>query len=493
MKKETLIAIGVLAALSIGLLVLMQSGDKSPEPIAYTIPKLDKADKIEITQDGKTTVLAKKDGAWRLQAPIDYPVASSAAEKLDKLLSRPIGMDMDYDASAASKYELGDSAASVAIYVGADKKASFRVGKEITVQPTNVKRAFISPKGQDRVFRAQAGLRTELLKALDDWREKKLVDFEEKDVTGVTIRTADGTEVVLAKADGEEGAWSLTKPEGVRLDETVAKRLPGAAARLRAAGFADDASAEQTGLDTPSHSLIFTLVGDKKPVTIHFGNPLKEDKGAGGGSTSPDVYMKVGDEKWVYTVKNWTWSQLAKGLPELRDKQMLKLDTKEIASLTFAKPEGDPLVVESTAEGWKLTKPEAKDVPEANVNAITRIIGDLKASSVPDTDPAKAGLADPTKATRVTVTLKDGSTKTILLGDAAAEGKKDLFARVDDGMVFVLASFNATKLTPTAESLTKEPAAAPPGGMPPGMPGGMPGGLPPGMMPGGLPPGVKIQ
>ncbi|MEL6177731.1 MAG: DUF4340 domain-containing protein, partial [Myxococcota bacterium] len=245
MKKEPLIAIGVLIVLSIGLAVLMQSQDKSPEPIAYTIPKLDKADKIDITANGTTLTLAKKGDAWRIQAPIDYPVDSTAAENLDKLLSKSIGMDMDFDASTASSYELDDKAPKIAIYIGTDKKANFTLGKEITVQPTNVKRAYIQPEGQSKVFRAQSGLRTALVKELDAWREKKLFDFQDKDVTGITIATNDGTQVVLSKGEGDEGSWSMTKPEGVQLDETVAKRLPGAAARLRASGFADDATPDK--------------------------------------------------------------------------------------------------------------------------------------------------------------------------------------------------------------------------------------------------------
>ena len=73
MKKQTLIAIGVLMVLSVALVVAMQSNDKSPEAIAYTIPKLDNADKISIVNDGATVVLAKKDGVWRVAEPIDYP------------------------------------------------------------------------------------------------------------------------------------------------------------------------------------------------------------------------------------------------------------------------------------------------------------------------------------------------------------------------------------------------------------------------------------
>ena len=189
MKKETLIAIGVLAVLSIGLLVLMQGSNNEPEPIGYTIPKLADADKIEIAENGTTITLAKEGDGWRIKHPIDYPVAETASTALNTLLSRPIGMDMDYATDAAAKYELGDTAATVTIYVGADAKASFKVGKEITVQPTNVKRVFIQPTDAKRIYRAQAGLRSELIKKLDDWRNKKLFSFEEADITTIDIKS----------------------------------------------------------------------------------------------------------------------------------------------------------------------------------------------------------------------------------------------------------------------------------------------------------------
>ncbi|MEL6179381.1 MAG: DUF4340 domain-containing protein, partial [Myxococcota bacterium] len=147
----------------------------------------------------------------------------------------------------------------------------------------------------------------------------------------------------------------------------------------------------------------------------------------------------------------------------------------------------------SSESGWALADKDKTAVPKANMSPILRILGDLKAKSVPAIAPEAAGLAEPDKAQRIALKLKDGTEQTLLLGNTTAPDSKDRFARVADGLVFVLASYNADKLAPNQETLTKEPPPPPPPGGMPGMPGGMgmPG-MPPGM-PGGLPPGVKIQ
>lgn len=496
MKKPTLIVAGLFVAL-IAIFFAVQSADNTgPKELGYAIPKMAALDKVEVVQGDKKTTFVKKDGAWRLAEPVDYPMSETAQNDLAKLLEGGVEMDRDMGkVKDLNKYELGADAATVTLYDGGAKKASFKVGKEITVQNTLAKRTYIQPEGAEAVYRAQAGFPSKLLVEANTLREKKLFDFKKEDVSAIEM-SADGQKIAFNRADSEasEPAWSTADPKAGKLDGLALDRLASAIGRLRVDGFADGVSDADAGLDKPAVTLTLTRKS-ADPVTIMIGGEAKKDAGAAAGE--PDRYFKVGGQPWVYTLKAYTAKGIDKRLADMRAKEMFSFDSEKAQKITVARPGEGAETTEAVKDGpvWQMKAPREAKADASIVGAALRTLSDLKAERVPDIAAAQAGIT-PESAIRVEVTRDGAEPVVVFLGAKTSEDKSARYARVgDSGPVFELAGYQADKLLAIeAEKLapTKPPTppASAPAGLPPGLQGIPPGALknlPPGMIPGAPP------
>lgn len=501
MKKPTLIAGAVLLALVLAVLATkLGTGERTGQPEGgYSVPALADLDKVEIVEGDKKTVLTRKDGLWRLAEPIDFPVDKTVAEDLDKIFVNGLGTDLGADDADPVAYDLGPGAPVVTVFAGGAQKAKFSVGKEIVVEATNAKRTWILPEGGG-VFRAQDGLRSKLLIDLDKWRRKQITDFKEDDVTQVAMEY-DGLKVVMQRKVGDKpegsdksiGVWTVTEPAGVEVDSQAVDRWVGAVGRLRIDKFADDAAPAAAGLDKPTAT--YTVTTGAGDVVLHIGGdaPVEaaaDDKKPG----EPDTYLSLGGEKWIYQAKAWGARSVFKKLGDIRPKEVLTLDKEKIVKLRF-RPAGDaePIELVKADKGWQVLGREAEAVDASIVDALVRTVTGLRATKLAESNQtaAQVGLAPDTR--EELVIGMQGEESTVLHLGSRAEGKDDRWAQVGEGQIFLLAGFNANKLTPKMDTIIRKPGDAPasaPGGngLPPGFPGGMKG-LPPGMQ--GLPPGMQ--
>jgi hypothetical protein len=489
MKKQTIIAVAVLACLVGALLLVLQHEPRGEQKIEYSVPSVEKVDKIQIDNGDKKVVVAKKGETWSLVEPVDYPVDEAVSGDLDKLLKQGIGIDMAKGKVDATQYELGPTAPKVTFFEGTNAVAALRLGKEAQIQATGVKRTFVMPDGQEEIFRAQAGLATTLVRDLDKWRAKKVTTFETSAVTAMEI-AYDDAKLAFVRKDEK---WELTSQAGVNLDQSAVDRLAAAAGRIRVDGFADEVNPEGAGVVSPMMTLTFTVTGQDEPVVVKLGGPVRAEDGT--VADNPDQYLQIGDAKWIYTVKSWSHKNLFKKLGDLRDKEMLTMDADQIATLNFvgAGPENSNIVIAKTADGWELTEPKKEAVPTANVTKITGFLSKVRAKDIPDGVSAETAGIGGEGAKRLEIKRTDDSVTVLHIGKPVAEGQNDIYARVgEDGLIFTIASWSADNLNPTVEELVTEPPPPPamPEGMPPGM--GMPG-MPGGMrgMPGGMPPGMR--
>jgi hypothetical protein len=501
MKKPTVIAAAVLGALLLVTAAWKISQDRSsttPEG-GFSVPAGESLDKVEIADGDKKTVLVRKDDVWRLVEPIDYAVDKIAGEDLDKIFKAGLGTDLNVVTADTKKYEF-EGAPTVTLFAGETLIAKFLVGKEISVKGTGAKRTWIQPEGQQGAYRAQAGLRTTLVRELAKWRNKQITDFKDEDVNKVTM-SYDGLTVVLERKAGEkfeglektEGIWTALEPKGVEVDSQAVERWVGAAGRLRIDAFQDDATPEAAGLDKPAATYTFSLTGGD--TTLHVGGPVPPDTSADGDAKKQnDTYLSIGGQKWVYSAKSWATRSVFKKLGDLRAKEVLKLDKATVTGLSF-KPEGEERALQlRLKEGtWSVVRGDGKPLDQSIVQALLRTSTNLRASKLAESNqtPTDTGLGSEEREA-VVLSLQDGSTTTIFLGAKAEESKDDRWAQVGpEGQIFLLAGYNVKKLRPKLDSLIRKPGSAPKsapaglGGLPPGMklPPGVT--LPPGMQPGG--------
>jgi hypothetical protein len=123
--------------------------------------------------------------------------------------------------------------------------------------------------------------------------------------------------------------------------------------------------------------------------------------------------------------------------------KLLSLKQDEITKIEILRREGETTRIEKGGDGaWKITAPEALAADRSAVESLVSSAAALNADKVVEEKPADLavfGLQEP--RARVMITLKDGKTRSVLLGDDAPVGGGG-FAQVDgDPKVYLLTSW----------------------------------------------------
>jgi len=128
----------------------------------------------------------------------------------------------------------------------------------------------------------------------------------------------------------------------------------------------------------------------------------------------------------------------AKKTPEL-----WSLNQDDIVSIEIARRDGERTRVEKGQDGaWRITSPEPLPGDKDAISSLVSSAAKLEADKVVEEKPADLsvfGLKDP--YARITVTLKDGKTRTLLLGDDAPVGGGAFAQPEGDPKVYLLTSW----------------------------------------------------
>jgi len=150
-------------------------------------------------------------------------------------------------------------------------------------------------------------------------------------------------------------------------------------------------------------------------------------------------------------------SEAAKAAKPTPDTSIKILTFKEdaVRQIEFKKRDGTDTIVKKDDSGkWTITAPKPLAVDQAAMNGVVSSAAALTADRVIDenvTDLASYGLAPP--ADEVTVSLKDGKTVKLLIGDATPTGS-DVYAKVDgDPRLFTMISGNKDSLDKASKDL----------------------------------------
>jgi hypothetical protein len=192
-KKEILILVAVIAALSVYLLV--QKKGKTH----YTLPELKPVQeksisKVMITKGGSPLTLQKEDDVW-LILPQRYPADS---DLLENLLDEISGLTLTALASESrnySLYELDDARRIDVEILGGDKTLrKVWVGK---TAPSS-RHTFVKLDDDPRVYHASGNLKSTFDKKASDLRDKKVLSIDEE-ITEITLKEGN-KEMILVKS-----------------------------------------------------------------------------------------------------------------------------------------------------------------------------------------------------------------------------------------------------------------------------------------------------
>lgn len=445
-KYGSLIALAVVLLLAI---VYVATREKPVEKVKapYSIAKVEKLSRIELTKPGdQLVVLEKRGDDWFLTKPVEAPVAERVDEQLDESFAKKINTDdLPVAADKAADYELDDAkAVKVALFPeGATAPlAEFFIGKTISVPETRAKRTFIKTS-DGKFYRAQTDLGEVLNKPVEDLRSKQVQKIDREAISKVSVKYQDGTTIELQ--NDKDTGWQLAEPKlGIALESSQVSTLVTNLSNLVATGFVDDKKPADVDLEPPYaeiaakagediHRLFISQAQDREPKDVYF---VKKPK-------SPHIFE----------ISETTGKALTPTVGSLRSRLVHDVKKEDITRMEFA---GDDRVVVKKADDgtWQFERPnKGNKVKQTALDSRLSSFAQLRALRFEEPTLAEAGLDRPDVKLSFTAGGKD---YTFLIGKEADE-KGNLYGKwADSDLIMVVGKWVKDRAMPKASELAEE-------------------------------------
>jgi Domain of unknown function (DUF4340) len=397
---------------------------------------------VVLRRGSETVRLRRESDGWEMVAPvtgrgdrgsIDEVVTSVATAKMDReIADKP---------DALAEFGLDKPAAEATLI---DKD-----GKEITLllgakSPTGVW-VYAQERGRPNVVVVSDGVLRDVTRPVGDFRNKTILAFDRKDVTGLEVVLPEETLAVERAGDAQ---WKVTRPRPLRADTEAISNFFDKLTGARIKEFVAEAprSLEPYGLARPVRVAIH--VGrDKDRATRVLLLGRLDDKKKG-------VYALRPGEASVLLLPEEVWTALPKATAAIRDKTVVDFERDQVTGLEVESPRGS-VALSREGDRWTITKPQPLPADQVEAGAVLMSLRNMRARAFLAEDPSAVRRYLERPAVRAHVTLKDGSPLTVLLAPAPEkrDGRPMAYAAVAGRGPVVLVEGNL--LTEIGRSLTE--------------------------------------
>ncbi len=288
--------------------------------------------KMTITPAQGKAITFHKDGAkWRIEAPIKAP---AEAWEVDGLVRDLVGLRSRGQVAADASTGLDHAGYRITIENKDGQSLKLDVGNKTAIGDA----MYVRINGQKKAEVAQADAYATLLKPLDDFRDKHLVEVAATNIKQLTVDRPGKEKLVLMK----EGAhWRMTAPKAMPADDSAVSDLLFAIAGAQAVEYvpAEEAKPAMTRLDRPQASIWYsTAPPSTRPSTQAATRPSGTTILLGGYDTilKENVYATVAGSDSVVKLPVSTLHTFEKTPLELRDKDVLDIQTADVRSFTLS-------------------------------------------------------------------------------------------------------------------------------------------------------------
>jgi len=264
-------------------------------------------------------------------------------------------------------------------------------------------------------------------------KEKKIFQFEEKDIAQITVKNAEG-EFVLQK---DKDSWKMVQPLATKADKSSADSLATDIAQAKS----------DRALDEPNPNFKnFGLEPAVVKLTVKLGSGQTHQLELGDKDfSSSSVFGRIPGQNKILLLASSLHSSATKKLFDFRDKNVLEFQRDQLKGMNIL-TKGKEYALEKAGDDWHIKKPFESRADNTETNSI---VGDLEFAKVEEfvdspADLKSYGLAPP--VVRVDLFLGDNrARKTLLVGnkidsnyyakdearDAVFKIKEDLFKKLD--------------------------------------------------------------
>jgi hypothetical protein len=330
----------------------------------------DNIDGIVIHNGNERIELRRHDQKWRLESPIKDQANNSTIENLlldleswQKDATIP-AKEIEADKNKLSEYGLNRAKLRLKL-LGPKAPPEILFGKDAALEG----KIYVRFENSKEAFIAGQSVKKDIEKKPEDFRDRKLTDLIEAQVTRVVLTSPSG-EMELQKQDEH---WQITKPLQARGDDQKIGDLIAKVTTAQIQKFvADDrGDLHPYGLAEPRGSITLFGQGDKQGQMLQIGNAPEKEK--------DQVYVRFSARGSVYTLPKKIEDLLNTKPNDLRDRHLVRIDTKNLDRITIDAPGKNKTVLARKDENWTIAS--KKNIP-ANSSEVRRLIDALQNEQV---------------------------------------------------------------------------------------------------------------
>ncbi|TLY19252.1 MAG: DUF4340 domain-containing protein, partial [Nitrospirae bacterium] len=330
--------------------------------------------------------VAREDGRWTIRKPKPMEAdATAVGEFLRTLMLAQVTRVVDDTAADLKAYGLETPSLTVSLRLASGTQ-TVRVGDAGPLTATLYAKRDDSPK----VLLTTLAGRDLLTKSIQEFRRKRVLPFNRLQVTRVKIAGPRETVVLYREGEAEKAMWKIKAPIEAAADQPEVRSLLFALEDLKAQAFIDDPkerAAKRAALGKPLATI--TLREGETDRTVSLFLDPRDNTAAFAESASQEP---------LYRITPATAKDLAKGLFDLRGKQLIAAEPDQVRTLVI-KTGGQEYSLSREGSDWLVDGDPKAKADAARVNMfVTRAVR-LQAEKIvteKPTDLKPYGLASPT-------------------------------------------------------------------------------------------------
>jgi hypothetical protein len=355
---------------------------------------------VTLKRPEQSVELKREGDVWQMVAPVRARGDRGPVEEvLTNVLTAKIDREIVAAPASLAEFGLDKPAAEVILTLKDGKQLGLALGAK---NPTGVW-VYARERDKPNVFVVPDSVLRDATRPVADFRDKAILAFDRKDVTGLDVVTRDDA-LALETADG---GWRLTRPVALPADgDTVGDFLEKlGAAKVKEFVAEAPSSLEPYGLERPLR------------VTVHTGKD--KDRATRGllvgkvDATKKGVYALRAGESSVLLLPEDVWTSLPKNVAAVRSKIVVEFDRDKLTRLDIESPRG-PVTLVRENDKWRIIAPQTLPADQVEVGSVLSKVRGLRAQGFLSEDAS--GIARFLARPEVKVTLTDAAGgKTLIL------------------------------------------------------------------------------
>jgi len=338
-----------------------------------------------ISAQGEMAVV-REDGRWTIRKPKPMEAdATAVGEFLRALMLAQVSRVVDETGTDLKAYGLDTPRLTVSLRLGSGTQ-TVRVGDAGPLSATLYAKRDDSPK----VLLTTLAGRDLVMRSIQEFRRKRVLPFDRLRVTRLKIASPQETVVLYREGQGKKAVWKIKAPLETAADQPEVRSLLFALEDLKAQDFIDDPkehAAKRAALGKPLTTI--TLREDETDRMVSLFLDPRESAAA---------YAENTPQEPLYQITRAAAKDLAKGLFDLRAKQLIAAEPDQVKTLVI-KSGGQEYALSREGADWLVDGDPKAKLDAARINMfVTRVVR-LQAEKIvteKPTDLKPYGLASPT-------------------------------------------------------------------------------------------------